>query len=77
MITQTAMFPLDWIKQCISTYTVKHGKAPKLLVLAAQDYIEYKLNGTMPKHFDVTITYGDYLKRGEIDLADGVVYASR
>lgn len=70
----TAVFPLEWIKECIATYTEEHGKAPKLLVLNPDDYLDYKLNLSIgqAKQLGIKITYGDYLKKGEIDLAMGI-----
>ena len=70
----TAVFPLAWIKKCIATYTKEHGKAPKLLVLNSDDYLDYKLNLSIgqAQQLGVKITYGDYLKKGEIDLAMGI-----
>ena len=70
----TAVFPLAFIKECIATYTKDHGKAPKLLVLNPDDYLDYKLNLSIGqvKNLGVKITYGDYLQKGEFDLAMGI-----
>jgi hypothetical protein len=71
-LQSTAIFPSDWIKECIATYTKDHGKEPKLLVLNEEDYLEYSINGTMSKNLGVKVTCAPYLKRGEIDLAMGI-----
>ena len=70
----TAVFPLKWIKECIATYTKEHGKAPKVLVLNSDDLIDYKLNCSIEqvRQLGIRFTYGDYLKKGEIDLAMGI-----
>lgn len=69
-----AMFPLDWIKECIAIYTEDHGKAPKILVLNEDDFIDYKLNLSIhqSKQLGLRITSGSYLEKGEIDLAMGI-----
>lgn len=74
MLWESALFPTEWIKQCIATYTNDHGKAPKLLVLNEEDLFDYKLNRSIEDvaQLGVKITYGSYLKRGEIDLAMGI-----
>lgn len=69
-----ALFPLEWIKQCIATYTKEHGKAPKILVISEEDYIDYNLSCTLAQagQLGVKVIHGSYLKPGEIDLAMGV-----
>lgn len=69
-----SVFPLAWIKQCIETYTKEHGKAPKILVVNEDDFIDYKLTCTLDqaKQLGVQVTYGSYLEKGEIDLAMGI-----
>jgi hypothetical protein len=69
-----AMFPLAWIKKCIATYTKDHGKAPKILVVNDDDFIDYKLNSSLHQasQLGVKVTHGSYLKKGEIDLAMGI-----
>jgi hypothetical protein len=69
-----AVFPTAWIKECIATYTREHGKAPKLLVINSDDLIDYKLNLSIHDAvgLGIKITHGDYLKKGEIDLAMGI-----
>jgi hypothetical protein len=69
-----AIFPLEWIKQCIATYTKEHGKAPKILVVNEDDFIDYKLTCTLEQagSLGVKVTHGSYLKKGEIDLAMGI-----
>lgn len=71
---QTKLFPLAWIKECIETYTKEHGKAPKLLVLSTEDYLDYSVNCSLAqvKQLNIQVTYGDYLESGEIDLAMGI-----
>lgn len=66
-----AVFPLEWIKQCIAIYTKDHGKAPKILVVNEDDFIDYKLTCTLEQaaSLDIKVTHGSYLKKGEIDLA--------
>lgn len=70
----TAVFPLKFIKECIATYTKEHGKAPKLLIMNPDDLIDYKLNLSIEqvRQLGIKFTYGDYLKKGEIDLAMGI-----
>ena len=67
----TAVFPLEWIKNCISTYTKEHGQEPKILVLSTEDYLDYSLNGSLAQvnQLNVKVVNGIYLKKGEIDLA--------
>lgn len=69
-----SMFPLEWVKQCIATYTKEHGKAPKILVVNEDDFLDYKLTCTLDqaKQLGVQVTHGSYLKKGEIDLAMGI-----
>lgn len=71
---QAKVFPLEWVKHCIETYTKDHGKAPKILVLATEDYLDYHLNCTLAQagQLGVKVTHGQYLKSGEIDLAMGI-----
>jgi hypothetical protein len=69
-----SLFPLEWIKQCIATYTKENGKVPKILVISEEDYIDYNLSCTLATvgQLGVKITTGTYLKSGEIDLAMGI-----
>ena len=69
-----SMFPLAFVKECIAKYTKDHGKAPKLLVLNPDDYLDFKLNLSLlqAKGLGIKVTYGDYLKKGEMDLAMGI-----
>jgi hypothetical protein len=69
-----AVFPLEWIKDCIKIYTEDHGKRPKLLVFNEDDYLDYKLNLSLvqAKGLNIKITTGAYLQKGEIDLAIGI-----
>lgn len=69
-----ALFPTEWIKKCIATYTEDHGKAPKLLVVSEDDWIDYNLNLSIhdAKKLGIEVTRGSYLKVGEIDLAMGI-----
>ena len=72
--TGLALFPTEWIRQCIATYTKDHGKVPRLLVLAEDDLLDYKLNLSINDvmKLDIQFTSAPYLKPGEIDLAMGV-----
>ena len=72
--TGLAIFPTEWIRQCIATYTKNHGKAPKLLVLAEDDLLDYKLNMSINDvmKLGIQVTSAPYLKPGEIDLAMGI-----
>lgn len=69
-----AIFPGKWIRECIATYTKEHGKAPKVLVVAEDDYLDYCLNCSIndAKNLNVEVIRGSYLKVGEINLAMGV-----
>lgn len=71
---QTKVFPLSWIKECIATYTKEHGKAPKVLIVSTEDYLDFAMNCTLAQsnQLGVTVTHGKYLKSGEIDLAMGI-----
>lgn len=72
----TKVFPVEWIKHCIAEYTKNNGKAPKILVLAQEDYVDYKLNCTLTNSLAASlglkVVPGSYLKSGEIDLALGL-----
>ncbi len=72
--TGVSLFPLEFIKKCIATYTKEHGKAPKVLVIAEDDYLDYNLSCTLAQavQLGVKITTGEWLKPGEIDLAMGI-----
>lgn len=72
--TGISLFPLKFIKECIATYTKEHGKAPKVLVIADDDYLDYSLSCTLAQagQLNVKVTRGKWLKPGEIDLAMGV-----
>ncbi len=69
-----SLFPLKWIKECIATYTKENGRAPKILVISEEDYIDYNLSCTLAQagSLGIKVTTGKYLKPGEIDLAMGV-----
>jgi hypothetical protein len=71
---QTKIFPLEWVKKCVETYAKDHGEAPKILVVSAEDYLDYKINCTlaMAGQLNLQVTYADYLQSGEIDLASGI-----
>jgi hypothetical protein len=68
------VFPTEFIKRCIETYTKRHGKAPKVLVANPEDIQDWTVTCTISavKQFNLTIVPGTYLKSGEIDLAMGV-----
>jgi hypothetical protein len=69
-----SLFPLEFLKECIATYTKEHGKAPKVLVIAEDDYLDYSLSCTLIQaaQLNVKVTRGKWLKPGEIDLAMGI-----
>jgi hypothetical protein len=71
------LFPYDFIKQCVETYTLEHGKPPKVLVVSNKDLIDWVFGSWAGKHpvtvLGMTLITGDYLKPGEIDLAQGIV----
>lgn len=69
-----SLFPLKWIQKCITTYTKENGKAPKILVISEEDYIDYNLSCTLAQagQLKIKVTTGEWLKPGEIDLAMGV-----
>lgn len=72
--TGVRLFPTDWIKSCIAQYKKNHGNDPKILVLASDDLLDYKLSCSIIPAQELgleEITHGDYLKVGEIDLAIG------
>jgi hypothetical protein len=70
----TKVFPLQWIKDCLATYTKDHGKAPQILVLNPDDLIDYRMNLSIHQadSLGLKIIYGDYLDKNEIDLAMGI-----
>jgi hypothetical protein len=65
-----SLFPIDFIKGKIQEYTTKHGKPPKILVLASEDVIDFSLTWMpKPQHLGVEkIQRANYLKSGEIEL---------
>ena len=71
---QTSIFPLAFIKDCIEKYTEDHGQAPKILVLAQEDFLDYSLNCTIAQvqQLGLKVICGSYLKSGEFDLALGI-----
>lgn len=69
-----SLFPLEFIRTCVKTYTKEHGKAPKILVISEEDYIDYNLNCTLAQagQLGLKVTAGKYLESGEFDLAMGI-----
>lgn len=69
-----SLFLLAWLKECVAIYTKEHGKAPKILVLSEEDYIDYNLSCTLAQaaQLGVKVTTAKYLKSGQIDLAMGI-----
>jgi len=71
-----AVFPSEFIKQCVNTYASEHGKPPKVLVVSKEDLIDWVLSswaGNRPATvLGLTLITGDYLRPGEIDLAQGI-----
>jgi len=68
------LFPLEWIRKCVNTYTKENGKTPKILVISEEDYIDYNVSCTLiqAQQLGLKVTTGSYLKPGEIDLAMGI-----
>lgn len=66
-----SLFPLAFIKDCIKEYKKSHKKSPKILVVNSDDFIDYTLSCTIiqAEPLGLKVIYGDYLERGEIDLA--------
>jgi hypothetical protein len=69
-----SLFPLEFLKQCVATYTKEHGQAPKILAISEEDYIDWNLSCTLGQaaQLGVKVTTAKYLKSGEIDLALGI-----
>ena len=65
------MVPIDFIKQCIETYTTDHGYAPKIICVSNEDYVDWHLTCTINSinQFGLKIVVGDYLRAGEFDFA--------
>jgi hypothetical protein len=65
------LFPTEFIRQSVETYTKAHGNAPKILVISNEDYYDWTVSATIAaiKQFNLEVVTGDYLKSGEIDLA--------
>jgi hypothetical protein len=66
-----AVFPLELIKTEIINYQNKFGKMPKILVVAADDAVDYCLTFSMPKASVLgleKIQRAKYLKSGEFEL---------
>jgi hypothetical protein len=68
------VFPTEFIRQCVETYTKDHGKVPKILCANPDDIQDWIITATISavKQFNLTVVPGTYLKPGEIDLAMGV-----
>ena len=71
------VFPQNFAKQSIETYTKRHGQAPRYLVASEEEYFDWLLSsfggaygaGRSPTFMGCTIVPGKYLKVGQIDLA--------
>lgn len=69
--TGVSLFPTQFIKEAIETYTKNRGKAPKILVISSEDAVDYTLSNTMPKPASLgldKIQRAEYLEPGEIEL---------
>jgi len=73
------VFPLGYIRECIKTYISDKGKPPKLLVVSNIDFINYNITRTLGQYKqlrdiapELEVTTGDYLDKGECDLALGI-----
>lgn len=69
--TGVRLFPTQFVKDAIKTYTENHGKAPKVLVISSEDAIDYSFSSTMVKASVLgldKIQQADYLESGEIEL---------
>lgn len=73
------LFPYQVIRGFITQYIESHGKPPKLLVVNPDDLFDWKVSCTIAQAKglldiapDLQITYGDYLERGQMDLAIGI-----
>lgn len=69
-----SIFPLQFIKQCVETYTKDHGKAPKLLCVSEEDYMDWVITCTIEsaKQLNLEMIRVPYLKAGQFDLAMGI-----
>jgi len=68
------MVPVDFIKECVKTYTKKNGKAPTTLVANSKRIFNWFSTGTLSavEKLNLKVISGDYLKDNEIDLCMGV-----
>jgi hypothetical protein len=69
--TGVCLFPTQFVKDAIKTYTENHGKSPKILVISSEDAIDFSLSCTMPSAASLgldKIQRADYLDSGEIEL---------
>lgn len=64
-------FPTEFLKECIETYKISHGKSPKILVASVEDIMDWKLTNTFQeaKSLKIKVVEGKYLNPGEFDLA--------
>jgi len=65
------IFPTEFIRQSVETYTKQHDKAPKILCANPDDIDDWIITNTIAavKQFKLKVVPGLYLKSGEIDLA--------
>lgn len=69
--TGVRLFPTQFIKDAIETYTKNNGKRPKILVISSEDALDFALSCTMLKAEALgldKIQRADYLEPGEIEL---------
>lgn len=72
--TGTSVFPLQFVKESIASYTVKHNKPPKVLLVSSTDFLDYKLNCTLPSPAALgleEISCGSDVNEGEFYLGAG------
>ena len=76
VIDMISIFPYEQLRKFIEQYISDHGFPPKILVANPMDLIDWKLSNTFSKAKclldiapDLKITYGDYLERGQVDVA--------
>jgi len=70
-----SIFPLEFIKNCIETYTKDHGKAPKILCVSDEDYMDWVITTTIrsAKQLNLEMVRVKQFKPGEFDLCMEIV----
>ena len=73
------VFPEQQLREAIERYIKDKGQPPKLLVFSKEDYLDYKVTCTLQQAVqlrdiapELMVTYGSYLKPGEIDISMGI-----